>query len=169
MDKLLKFLIVLSMLAAMFLAAMRTADASDWSVKFGPGIANGSSTGATKMFGIRREEDIMDGIHYSFEGGGFVDNIGEGRRGSAFVKTQFGVKPGMGKGVFGKAFFGPAAISSPDSVLGSIPQFATDVGFGVSDELTGMGIGYSHISNAGLFSKINKGRDYIVFEVIFRL
>lgn len=156
-------LILLAIL--MFMASAR---AEDYSAKFGPGIVNNETNGGTKMFGIRREEEIMDGVTDAVELGGYVDNLGDGRKGAAVLKAQLGVRPGQKEGLFGKAFFGPCGITSTDSQLGGNLQFCTDVGLGVRDKDTFMSIGYAHISSAGIFMP-NHGRDYLLFEMGVRL
>lgn len=145
------------------------ANAADWSIKFGPGIVNNTTDGGTKVFGLRREEGLFGGFSYAAEGGGYVDNIGQGRKSAGLFKLQVGVTPGQKEGIFAKAFLGPCVITKTDTQLGSTEQFCTDVGFGVRDSATFMTVGYGHISNAGIFSSINHGRDYLVFEAGCRL
>lgn len=162
MDKLLKLLIVLSMLAAMFLAAMRTADASDYSFRGGPGIRNGSPTGSMKYFGIRQEQKEFYNVYSSYELGGWSDQL-EGHKSSLVGKLQIGINPGPAVGLYGKAFIGVAAISQTDVLLGGNAQFCEDIGFGVRDLYTQMEITYSHFSSAGIF-KPNVGRDFLLFS-----
>ncbi len=148
-------------LTALFYA---TARADDYSARFGPGIENGAPTGVTKLFAVRQETYQVRGIYSAVELGGYVDNAGEGRKGSAIGKLQVGVKPGPATGVYGFGFFGPAGITATDALLGSHLQFATDVGVGVRDMNTFINVGYTHVSNAGI-KLPNKGRDYLMFSV----
>lgn len=149
---------------AFCLASSPATLAADYSARFGPGIQDGAMTGVTKNFGIRYEEHLIRGIYFGGEVGGYVDNAGYGRKGAGVGKLQFGVKPGPYTGLYGKAFGGPCLITATDVRLGSFYQFCTDVGIGVRDRDSFVGIGYSHISNAGL-KLPNSGRDYVVFEM----
>jgi len=150
-------------LTALFCITSR-ANATDYSVRFGPGIQGGSPTGSTKMFGVRSESHLIRGVYSATEVGGYVDNGGGGRSGAGIVKVQFGVKPGQHSGLYGFGFVGPCVITATDTQLSTHTQFATDIGLGVRDMDTFMSVGYSHISNAGI-ALPNKGRDYLLFSV----
>lgn len=141
-----------------------SAHAADWSFRGGPGLVNGTLSGGTKTLGFRRDDEMLDGIYNGFELGGYVDNLGGGRKGAIVGKAQLGVKPGPRTGVYGYAFIGPCLISATDSQLGGMGQICSDIGVGVRDEKTIMGFGYAHISSAGMETP-NKGRDYLVFSV----
>ncbi len=139
------------------------ANAADYSIRFGPGIDQNRLTGATKSFGLRHEEDLMDGIYTGFEVGGYADTI-PGRSSAGVVKAQLGVKPGPEVGIYGFGFVGPCGISATDTYLSTNVQFCTDVGLGVRDRKTFMNAGYMHISNAGIRLP-NRGKDYLIFSV----
>ena len=132
-------------------------------MKFGPGIEGQELTGATKMFGVRRDEELVHGIYDALELGGYTEATA-GRKRAGVAKAQIGAKPGPATGVYGYAFFGPALISATDTQLSSFYQFATDIGFGVRDRDTFMSVGYGHISNAGI-KLPSKGRDSLLFSV----
>jgi hypothetical protein len=100
--------------------------------------------------------------------GGYVDNIGNGRKGSSLAKLQLGVTPGPNVGTFGLAYTGPCFISNPDNQLSTRLQFCTDFGIGIRDENTFIAVTYSHISNAGI-KLPNRGRDFVTMEVGFSL
>lgn len=151
-------------LTFLFVYTSRHSDAAEYSLKFGPGIQEGSTTGSTKIFGVRREEQMFYGIYNAVEVGGYVDNGGDGRSSAGIAKLQIGVKPGPATGFFGFGFFGPCGITATDSQLGSNYQFATDIGAGIRDTYTFMTVGYGHISNAGL-KLPNHGRDYLIFSI----
>lgn len=134
----------------------------------GPGIVGAQPTGSTKMFGLRYETHEIRGIYSAYDLGYWSDQLGEGRKSSLVGKYQLGILPGAGTGVYGKAFLGPCIISTPDTALGGrFPQFCTDVGVGVRDSTTMMGVGYSHVSSAGLV-RPNRGRDYVVISIGLR-
>lgn len=148
------------LMALMFIASAR---AEDWSARFGPSIYMKQPDGNTKIFGVRREDDLMYAVHEAIEVGGFVDNYGNGRKSSALVKAQLGVKPGAEVGGFAKAFVGPCYLNTPDALLGGRFQFCTDVGLGMRDRRSFVDVGYGHISSAGI-EMPNHGRDWLVFE-----
>jgi hypothetical protein len=158
-----KLIVFTLLLTAVCVLGARGVLAADWGLHFGPSIQNGTTDGSSKIFGLRREEYVWEGIHTGFEGGGYVDNGGNGRKSAGLFKAQLGIKPGQKEGVFGKAFIGPCLMTTRDTVLGGFGQFCTDVGFGMRDTDSFMSIGYNHISSAGL-AMPNKGRDYLVFE-----
>lgn len=149
-------------LTILFFYTSHHARADDYSVRFGPGIANSKLTGATKAFGFRREAEMDWGLNNAFELGGYTDSRANHSAAGLF-KTQLGVKPGMQEGIYGKAFTGPCLISTTDSALGGHFQFCEDIGIGLRDTKTFMGIAYQHISSAGIESP-NLGRDNILFE-----
>lgn len=157
------------LLVVLFVVTSRNSRADDWVIRGGAGVGSEGISGFTKLIGFRSESQLpWYGLVYANELGGWVDKH-EGRKSSLYGKAQLGIRPVSNSGWFAKAFFGPALITSPDSVLGSIPQFSTDVSFGLQDKYNAVSIGYMHISNAGLFSNINKGRDYLLLEAAFGL
>ncbi len=141
--------------------------ADDYSFKYGMGIVNGEKSGTVKMFSLRQESHLVHAAHLAYEGGLWVDNgpKSAGRKGSLFGKAQLGVKPGwQSSGLYGKAFWGVAGLSHTDSQLGGNLQFASDFGVGIRDGSSFIGIGYVHLSSAGIF-KPNKGRDFMQLEL----
>jgi hypothetical protein len=151
-------------LTVLFFITSRNARAEDWGVRFGPGFEGQQLTGATKAFGLRREEELMDGIYDAVELGGYVDNSGHGRKSAGVVKLGVGVKPGPEVGVYGFGFVGPCGISATDTYLSTGFEFCTDIGLGVRDRKTFMSAGYSHISNAGI-KLPNRGKDWAIFSI----
>jgi hypothetical protein len=144
-----------------------SAEAADYSLRFGPSIQNSAPDGSSKIFGVRREAPLARGLSYAMEGGGYVDNAGGGRKGSGLAKLQVGTTPGDAIGVFGKAFVGPCYLTTTDNQLGGHGQFCSDVGVGLRDSESFMAVNYSHISSAGL-AMPNRGRDFLVFETGLR-
>lgn len=134
------------------------------SLRGGPTVTTGNPDGSSKYFGIRAEQTEERGLSSAQELGGWVDSR-QGHSAAAVLKCQWGVVPGPERGLFGRAFLGPAIISHRDALLGSFMQFATDIGFGVRDVNSSMSVEYSHISNAGLFGLPNQGRDFLVFSL----
>ena len=165
MRNVIDLLIVATFLLVLFLVSTNTSRAADYIFRGGPGIGDSGMTGQTKAFGVRREDAIMDGLRWSAELGAIIDNRPGGKH-SVMARAQLGVAPGPETGVFGYAYIGPAAISSPDARLGSIYQIATDLGFGIRDRDSLMAVGYQHLSNAGLKAP-NSGKDHILFSLGF--
>jgi hypothetical protein len=161
---------ILRVVCVVFLLALllpKCLYAADWSVRFGPSVQEGTTNGSAKIFGLRHEGYEFYGVSFAQEVGGYVDNGGRGRKGSALAKFQVGTTPGPETGLFGKAFFGPCYISTTDTQLGGHGQFCSDVGVGIRDRASFMAVNYSHISSAGL-SMPNHGRDWLVFETGLR-
>lgn len=157
------YLVVWTIALTMLFYVTSRANGADWSVRFGPGIEGQQLTGATKKFGLRREEEMLHGIYNSLEVGGYSEST-VGRKQAGAISAQIGAKPGPVTGVYGYAFVGPCLISATDTELSTHLQFATDIGFGVRDRDTFMSVGYGHISNAGI-KLPNAGRDYLSFSV----
>lgn len=149
------------------IAGARHAFSEDFSIRGGGSIVNNQLNGGSKIFGLRYTTPLISGIEMAGEVGGYVDNLGNGRKGAALAKFQLGVTPGPDTGAFGIAFTGPCLITTPDSQLGSPYQFCTDFGAGIRDDKTFLALTYSHISNAGL-KMPNHGRDFAVMVMGFR-
>jgi hypothetical protein len=143
------------------------AQGADYSIRGGAAITQEQINGGAKIFGIRREAPLVYGIYTAEELGGYVDNVGDGRRGSALGKLGIGLKPGADTGMFGKLFTGPCVISTTDNYLSSHLQFCTDFGVGIRDRQTFVDATYSHISNAGI-KLPNRGKDFFVMEAGLR-
>ena len=139
----------------------RHALSDEFSIRGGAAIVEGSTNGGSKTFGLRYGTPLISGIEVAGELGGYVDNLGHGRKGAALAKLQLGVTPGPETGTFGSAFTGLCGITGVDSQLGTHNQFCTDFGVGIRDKETFIIITYSHISNAGI-KMPNHGRDFIV-------
>lgn len=160
-------LIVIGWTIALTILFSITARADDYSFKYGMGLYNGSPTGSVKQFSFRSEQHELYAIHSATEGGFWVDNLGDGRRGAVFGKYQLGVKPGSEVGVYGKAFWGISLQSSTDTQLGGIAQFSQDAGLGIRDETSFVEVGYTHFSSAGIFLP-NRGRDFLTLSMGIR-
>lgn len=161
-DKLLIVFWTIALTAIFYVTSHAKAD--DYAFKYGMGLEEKSPTGNIKLFGLRQESRWFHAFHYSTEGGVWVDNLGNGRRGGAYGKTQMGVKPGSDTGVYAKAFWGVQLQSSMDTQLGGYAQFTQDAGIGIRDRLSFVEIGYTHVSSAGIFSP-NRGRDFVTLSL----
>lgn len=152
---------------AFLLASTPSVLAADYSIKGAAAVVDNVLTGDSKYFAVRREGYVFYGVHDAMELGGYVDNRGGGAKGSVVAKYQLGVNPGAEEGLYAKGYLGPCLISSKDTVLGGRFQFATDLGIGVRDSYSFVGLGYGHISSAGIASP-NKGRDFVYMEAGLR-
>lgn len=66
---------------------------------------------------------------------------------------------------YAEVFSGPALISNTDNRLSTVLQFKHDIGIGVvGKDKVGIGINYSHLSNAGI-KLPNAGRDFILVKL----
>lgn len=151
-------------LTLLFTVASR---ADDYSFKYGMGLLNGSPTGNIKLFSLREEQRLSGPIHSATEGGVWVDNLGNGRRGAAFGKYQLGVKPGPDVGFYGSIFWGLQLQSSTDTELGGNAQFSQDFGLGIRDAASFVQGTYTHMSSAGIFLP-NRGRDFFCLNMGLR-
>lgn len=134
----------------------------------GIGVFNSGkkSVSETKMMSFGVQEDIWAAIKDRFVVGGWIDNAGNGRNGSAFFATQLGFEVNR-DGLVAGVFTGPSIITTPDSLLGGYFEFTDDLHLGIQDEYGNYtGIFYRHISDAGLTS-VNLGRDIIGLELRF--
>jgi hypothetical protein len=159
--------IVFASVIAIAATYLTPAHGADYSLRFGPSVQAGAPDGSAKLFGLRREAYQFYGVYLAEEIGGFVDNGGKGRSGSGFGSVQLGVEPGAEVGMYGKAFLGPCVITARDSQLGGFGQFCSNVGLGMRDQYSFLGVNYVHMSSAGL-AMPNHGRDWLVFEMGLR-
>jgi len=87
-----------------------------------------------------------------------------GAKGSGFGGYSIGITSSPDN-VYAQLLVGAVGLTTTDSQLGGNVAFKHDFSFGVKDRSgNGVGLGYCHISNAGLW-KPNVGRDYIMFKV----
>jgi len=142
-------------------------------MRLGVGVAGSAvrSGGEVKTFGFGYSDRLMDAkalsfLVYQYEAGAWIDTAGEGRKSSAYGSVEIGLRVNAGPFQV-SSLHGPGIITTRDSYLGSVPQFFHDVCLGLQDDDTKAGIGlcYKHISNAGLLSKINKGRDFMTLKL----
>lgn len=145
--------------------------ASEVTFKYGFGVGNSAiySISETKLFELGYNQRYWQYLSYQFSVGAWVDNrTGEGRSSSGYTSLQTGLDL-SNDNLRVYSLHGVGAISSPDTYLGSVPQFFHDIGVGVIDPKTkaNITIEYKHISNAGIFSGPNVGRDFIAIRLGF--
>lgn len=130
--------------------------------KFGPD--SGMNFIKHKYFTAGYTSELNGLLDQQFEIGGWASGE-SGERNSLYGSYQTGVKT---KGTFyAQVFSGVALITAPDCRLSSVLQFKHDVGIGIKDERNvGIGLDYSHISNAGI-TLPNLGRDMLQVRVEF--
>lgn len=81
-------------------------------------------------------------------------------------KTAFYLSPSWGyrilpfKGIYVESYIGAGVISGIDSELGGLFQVFHDVNFGFIQDEWSLGLGFKHISSAGIYTP-NKGRDFL--------
>lgn len=151
------------LLVCLFVITSRNSRADNWVMFGGPMLLDSGPSGKAKIFGARTQVKRIMGVYSSDEIGGWVDNR-PGMSNSLYYAMKLGVEPGQKDGIYGKAYIGPALISSTDDALGGHLQFNEDIGFGVRDGDTQMGITYKHFS-CGFLCSPNLGKDWIVFEM----
>lgn len=131
------------------------------------GISTPRSPSQSKVFGLGYYDHLVYGFHYTLQ----ADLINTPANTKS--NTSFIAGPGLGLSVEGeKAFarvtWGPSYLSQKDQDLGGHFQFMQDLVIGVQDYYNIIGVGYKHISSAGI-EKPNHGKDflYIIIGVKF--
>ena len=128
--------------------------------EFGPDLNFGLYS--HKFFTIGYTDKLSDIFDYQIESGGWKTSY-KGERNSLYTSYQIGIKTDTI--FYGRFFTGPALISTTDQRLSSVFQFKHDLGVGFKDKRNvGIGINYSHVSNANL-KLPNLGRDFIQLRV----
>ncbi len=157
-------------LAAFFLffflsLCCRIAAADQMAFKYGLGTLLPDNSGRNvKAFSLSYQDYMGFGITEQFELGAFGDTFGHGRESSAFAFYSLGTTVDAEPFRL-QALWGAGGISNPDNRLGGLFQFTHDLCFSLYNR-TGesIGIGYKHISSAGLSSP-NRGRDFILMRM----
>ena len=113
---------------------------------------------------------------YKIGGGAWIDNTGYAKkddlfisaaRESFYVNVLFGVEPKTDH-FYLSYKVGPAVITHPDVLLGSMVQVSHELSFGMRDmQEVRMGMVIKHFSNGGVLSKYNEGRNFVGLEMAF--
>lgn len=149
----------MSMIGAILLLAQLNGDVY---FKVGP---DARQTGITRQYvSAGYINDLSSSVDFQFEVGGWsaIDNNNPS---SFYTSYQVGKRT---KGPLNiGAFTGVALLSSPGNAMSSVYQFKHDIGIGyTTKEKMGIGIDYSHLSNAGLI-KPNTGLDFVQLRIQF--
>lgn len=117
-----------------------------------------------KFIQIGHRDYIYSGIFTQYEGGGWVQqDVGDGRKSSGYAAGQVGIEADGPIAV--RIAFGPSLITTPDSFLGGMFQFTSDVFLGVQgNNGNTIGMKYKHFSSAGI-EMPNAGRDFAGLEL----
>ena len=150
-------------LLLLFLPLTTSADSSVF-MKYGVGIGNSgiSTLSETKMISLGVSDSIASGFRHKAEAGYWYDfRTDLNRRSSFFGSYQLGFE--IKNDIFVvDSYHGIGGVSSVDAYLGSNLQFFHDVCLGLNgNKGKSISVCYKHISNAGLFSYVNVGRDFI--------
>ena len=118
----------------------------------------------TKMMTLGVQEDLWGPIKDRAIVGGWIDETGDGKSGSALLGGQLGFEVNN-NGWVGSIFSGPAMISNTDVLLGGNFEFVDDLHLGMQDQHGYyIGVMYRHISDVGL-TPVNIGREFIALEL----
>ncbi len=134
----------------------------------GIGVFNSgkNSLSETKMLTVGEQGTLIGALKDRVTVGGWLDNAGGGKSDSAVASGQLGFEVNRDGTVFG-IFTGPAAISTPDILLGGRFQFMDDIHYGIQDTHGRyVGVMYRHLSSAGIETP-NVGRDVVGLELRF--
>jgi hypothetical protein len=132
----------------------------------GVGVFHSADKGLseTKLLTLGVQETIWGPLKDRALVGGWIDDTGDGKSGSALIGGQLGFEVNN-NGWVGSVFSGPAIISNTDVLLGGNFEFVDDLHLGIQDQHGYyIGVMYRHISSAGLEFP-NIGRDFIALEL----
>lgn len=116
---------------------------------------------SSKIFGLQYEDYLTRGFIFQIEQD-LLSIPSDTYTATATGSARVGVRVDANH-IYATATAGPAYISQTDRYLGGYFQFTESVSLGLQDNYGSVGIGYQHISSAGL-SKPNKGRDYFFIQ-----
>lgn len=148
--------------ALMFLSA-QNAQASHLVFKWGfEKVIFQEGMNAERVYGLEYLHPIgpTKSMHLKAEGGHWFARQ-EGRVSSPYVSLQWGYRVHMESGLYFEAFVGPGYVWKLDTQLSSKGEIFHDVNAGFLDkDGWGLGLGFKHISNAGIVPP-NRGRDFL--------
>lgn len=145
----------------LFLLATPAFADSTMSLEVATGVFNSgkNSLAETKLVKLGLEEDLWYNLKHRVNGGFWLDNAGDGRKGSGFLGYQWGFVVNNGSTEVG-VYSGPTYITTTDTYLGGCFQFNETIYFGISDkDYNFAGFAYNHFSSAGIETP-NMGRDF---------
>lgn len=146
----------------------RIASADQVAFKYGVGtLLPDQSSMSVKAFSISSQDYLGWGVTEQVELGVFSDIYGEGRESAGFGFYSLGATVDAEPFRL-QALWGVGGITNPDNRLGGLLQFTYDMGLSLynSHSNESIGVGYKHISSAGLSSP-NRGRDFILMRIGF--
>jgi hypothetical protein len=158
---------IIKLIIFMCLSQSAYAQDDQWVLDGGVGAFHSADKGLseTKMLTFGIQEDLWGPLKDRTVVGGYLDNAGNGKSGSALIAGQLGFEVNR-DGLVAGIFAGPSIITTPDSLLGGYFEFTDDLHVGIQDRDNYIGVFYRHISDAGLTS-VNIGRDVIGLELRF--
>ena len=147
-------------MTALLLLLCSTANAADYSFKYGLSVPKEGYTLQYKVFGVKRVEEFGRHFIYQLEGAlvnapAFADNTAL----LASISLGVDVSP-QPTGIYFRSVWGPAYYSRKDIFLGGPFQFNHDSSVGVRDATNHVECGYKHVSSAGIYNP-NTGLDMI--------
>lgn len=150
--------------ATLALIAGPFANADEAFIGYGVGVFHDADDflGQMKAGEIGYRSFIFEGLYWQNKGGFWGEGSNDKTRSSSgYFSTGIGLEVDL-QPLELRSGYGLAAITTPDSQLGSIfPQFQGEVYVGVRDKVgDGLGLQYSHLSCAS-FCTPNQGRDFI--------
>lgn len=155
-------------LLLLLLLMSSTCRADEAFLGYGLGIFNDAEyfVGQNKYGEIGYRQFLWDGIYWQYKGGFWGEGSPDSTRKAGFwVSTGPGLELDL-QPIEIRSGWSIAAISTPDSQLGSrFPQFNGELYFGLRDKKgDGVGIQYEHISCAS-FCTPNQGRDFLILQL----
>jgi Lipid A 3-O-deacylase (PagL) len=157
-----------TIIAALLILSSSVAMADEGFIGYGLGVFHDADEhlGQNKYLELGLREDIWQGIYWQYKGGFWGEGSTDPTRKAGFwVSTGPGFEVDLNPVEF-RSGWGLAAISNPDSQLGSyFPQFNGEIYLGLRDKKgDGVGFQYEHISCA-TFCNPNQGRDFVILQL----
>lgn len=154
-----RILLILGLLSSLI---STYAKADEYILRFG-GMLNQPTLVQNKLVSLAYSGPISTIFDYQIEGGWFVDN--NVNKKTLFISPTVGFNTTSGSLYLG-IFFGPSLVSNTDSYLSTPYEFHTnfEVGFRDPKKGTDIGVGFKHMSNAGIVGP-NLGRDFLYIKI----
>jgi hypothetical protein len=151
-----------ALLTALLLTVIWTKDTFAEQYYFKYGLQAPGSNRDQKIFGLGYQNEILADFIYSGE----VDILSVPSNpspASYFASAGLGLKLDFNT-TFAAVTWGPAYLSQPDQELGGRFQLTQDFTLGIQDGYSTIGVGYKHISSAGI-EKPNRGKDFLYLRI----
>lgn len=147
---------------ALLIAFVSTLGYADEHLVFRAGGGTRTSVGSA-LYSVGYESAVIEFLPYRVDIGGWTDIV-DGNRSSPFASVVIGPQVGRSDQLNWKLQAGVLILGYPDALLGGVLEFTQET----SVHYSSIGVGYRHVSNAGLFPP-SVGRNYIFLDFVVPL